>query len=120
DFTRIQLAGTLLANGTALEPVVITGLKDDSFAGDTNGDGTASLPLPGNWYGILVDASGAATVLDHAEIRYAGSFGTGGIHVNQPGADVTLTNCVIRNCERNAIRMNHLAAFPTVTGCRFE
>jgi hypothetical protein len=32
--------------------VIYTSLKDDSYLGDTNGDGAASSPASGDWYGI--------------------------------------------------------------------
>jgi hypothetical protein len=61
--------GSLNLLGTAVEPIVVTSIKDDTVAGDTNGDGDASQPHPGDWYGLYVTGS---ALLQHVEVRYGG------------------------------------------------
>ena len=71
----IQSGGSLEAEGTVAEPIVITSLHDDEHGGDSNGDGSLTSPLPGDWISIYAD--GADVELEHVEILYGGGS-TGG------------------------------------------
>jgi hypothetical protein len=62
----ITVKGTLLANGTAVKPIIFTSEKDDSVGGDTNGDGNATTPQAGDWDDILIRENGVAH-LDHCQ-----------------------------------------------------
>jgi hypothetical protein len=63
--------GTLLAQGTAGAPIAFTSLRDDSHAGDTNGDGT-SVGQPGDWSAVRF-AAGSTGRLTYAFVGYGGS-----------------------------------------------
>jgi parallel beta-helix repeat protein len=67
--TSIVVNGILDAQGSDANPVVFTSYRDDSYGGDTNGDGGSSSPMKGDWVGIQVGSS--ATTLKHAIVRYA-------------------------------------------------
>ena len=62
------IAGTLAVEGTLLRPVIFTSDRDDSVGGDSNGDGSLTTPIPGDYYGIQFEDT--VSTLRHAEFRY--------------------------------------------------
>ena len=69
--------GTIAVNGTEINPVVLTSLKDDEYGGDTNGDGDTTSPEPGDWKGIYIHGiseNNGIGEFDHCRIRYGGSL----------------------------------------------
>jgi hypothetical protein len=49
----------------------LTSYKDDAHGGDTNGDGNASSPAVGNWYGYGDTTTGFTVWVNGANILYA-------------------------------------------------
>ncbi|MBI2566356.1 MAG: choice-of-anchor D domain-containing protein [Candidatus Schekmanbacteria bacterium] len=67
----ITVSGAIDWGGTADDPVIFTSYKDDAHAGDTNGDGLASLPGVGQWGSVCIQND--ANVVQNAVFRYGGS-----------------------------------------------
>jgi hypothetical protein len=112
--TSLIIDGSLRIEGSEMDPVHLTSILDDSIGGDTNGDGNATSPSPGDWVSIHFrqTSDGANSIIDHAFIRYAGYGSTG---------NVTLTSAspTIQNSQLTdgifAIWAN-LASFPILSG----
>jgi pimeloyl-ACP methyl ester carboxylesterase len=91
----ITVDGALHVEGTENEPVYFTAQTDDSVGGDSNGDGTRSVPASGNWHGIKFNV-GSTGIFDRAIIRYAG-YGYSSVvpqisSVHNLGGDISIRN----------------------------
>ncbi|MCP4712383.1 MAG: hypothetical protein GY869_27490 [Planctomycetes bacterium] len=69
----INVNGTLVAQGSALSPVVFTSFHDDTVGGDTDGNG-ALVGVRGDWEAMYFNADSDGSVLAHVEVRYAGNY----------------------------------------------
>ncbi len=69
---ELRVEGQLLAQGTETAPIIFTSLRDDAHGGDTNGDGNATTPAPGNWTGIALTSLSSGSMLEHTWIGYGG------------------------------------------------
>ena len=87
-----QSGGSIVFDGRGGDPVRATTILDDSILGDTNGDGAATQPAPGDWRGVFYNTS-ARGYCAHLIVRYAGSNATfpGTIHCNSGQVRVTST-----------------------------
>ena len=68
----VSESGTLDLDGTASTPVIFTSVNDDTLGGDSNGNGSASTPKPGD-YGTALQfehLSGAESI-SHGVFEYA-------------------------------------------------
>ncbi|MFL5873473.1 MAG: right-handed parallel beta-helix repeat-containing protein [Solirubrobacterales bacterium] len=78
------IRGTLWADGTTEDPVLLTSLNDDTVGGDTNMDGNETVPVAGEYIGVRF-TEGSATappgrgVLDHVNATYGGAPASCGI-----------------------------------------
>ncbi len=69
-FSGLTILGSLSALGTASHPIYFTSYADDR-GGDSNNDNEDSIPLPGDWDGIIFSNTGTNTIsINHASFNY--------------------------------------------------
>ncbi len=74
----VQYRATLNAIGTSANPIYFTSIKDDSVGGDTNNDGNITVPGPGDWGQIQIQATSnpafadGSLNFDYVTVRYGG------------------------------------------------
>lgn len=112
---EVQIAGTLIANGTASNPIIFTDDGDDTAGGDTNNNGP-SVGVPASWRGLIFATSASASTLNYVEARYAGSSFVPGFTLNTCNA--TFTNCTSRDNYAAGMQLNSNSS-PTVSNCTF-
>ena len=97
---NVSAGGRLVSKGTRAAPVIITSVKDDSYSGDSNGDGDASTPAGGDWQGIWINGTGE---FDYTTMMYAGPDNERGIVQTQGSGCLTLNNCTVAHARYDGI-----------------
>lgn len=76
---RFNINGAIKAIGKADNKIIFTSYNDDSAAGDSNNNGTASVPNSVDWGGLDFNgtASDTENILKNCEVRYCGYYNWG-------------------------------------------
>src|SRR5262245_13308509 len=69
----LTVNGALSFQGTDLERIVFTSIHDDTAGGDTNQNGGATNPQPGDWRGLFFSFNSGPSTVTWSDIRWAGT-----------------------------------------------
>ena len=85
---NFEIDGTLVALGTQYQKIVFTSINNDSYGGDANFNGSATVPKPGDWTGLYFNGANSATALDWVMISYAGYNNAYALQLNNSNLSV--------------------------------
>lgn len=90
----VNSGGRIVANGTEANRIVFTSYSDDTYCGDTNGDGSATTGLKGDWQMIFLN--GGNNIFKYCDFFYAGANRSGrnnAIEISVAGSQFTIDHC---------------------------
>lgn len=144
----LTVKGTLIADAPAASPIIFTSIKDDTYGGDTNGDGSTTQPDGGDWQGISFKSESQDSILRNVLFKYGGyresssqytysvvkieeadvildnitiadsHYKTRGIHYENASAN--LTNCVMKDIGGTAVYIEGESAGGVIENCLFD
>jgi hypothetical protein len=97
----VQGSGKIIANGTLENRIVFTSIADDSYCGDTNGDGSTTLPQKGDWQNVYLNG-GTGNSFRYCDFLYAGANDGGyrcAVLISVAGPSFTFDNCTFAHTQ---------------------
>ena len=89
-------SGTIVAQGTSSDPIIFTSYKDDTYGGDTNGDGTSTQPARKDWGAVNTNGLNGS-VFEYCRFYYGGSSTWSYTLAIEAGSSATVRNCLFAN-----------------------
>ncbi len=75
--STVLVRGKLKSEGAQNNEIVFTSIDDDSYAGDMNGNGTSTSPMPGDWRGLHFSNTSLGSNVSYTKFIYGGKWNGG-------------------------------------------
>lgn len=93
----MEIYARVTADATASNPIIFTSYKDDSYCGDNNGDGNASVAAKGDWGYINMRGDQHGSLFRYCKFLYGGGSSGGNVVIANTGTgnihDFTFDHC---------------------------
>ncbi|MBL3526385.1 MAG: CHAP domain-containing protein [gamma proteobacterium endosymbiont of Lamellibrachia anaximandri] len=109
-YTKINVYGRLVANGTESNPIIFTSINYSDNKGPVGFEREQKSSAPGDWLGINF-LTGSSGRLDHVIIQYAGKMKASNTRasVNVYSGDVVIKNSTMSMGDGSAVILNGIA-----------
>jgi len=116
----LSVSGALKAIGKASNKIIFTSIADDSAAGDTNNNGTSTVPVNYDWQGLdfTGTASDTENILKNCEIRYCGYYNYWDAAIRITDSRVVMDSIMVNFSYRGALAIFGNAN-PVITNSQF-
>ena len=95
----------IIGSATSTSPVIITSCHDDSYAGDTNANGTSTSPSVGDWKKIQASSANSQITVNNTIVRYGGF--NSGVFELLSGAQATIASTTIEYSNNDGITLRN-------------
>ncbi|MFA6469388.1 MAG: right-handed parallel beta-helix repeat-containing protein [Bacteroidota bacterium] len=103
NWQQFNVYGTLLANGTLVNPIVFTSWRDSVAGGKTTALTDFTPPAPGDWNYVAFRNGSGASIVRYCQFKYGGRDGTQMVYFESNVGTVVFSNNLIRKSSSSGI-----------------
>ncbi len=120
DGMYMRSDGTIIARGTAANPIVFTSYRDNTYGGKTNLVSDTTSPAPNDWQYLRIRELGSVgSVISNCIFKYAGKYSNGALWIDyQASLTSPIDSILVRKSGTNGIYVSN--ALVTITNATVD